>query len=332
MKGKILIFLIFFLNLSCLLGEYILYNRISGLFLGSILSVFIISLYRYIPFLSLFFKILLVSNLIILIVNLFFRDFILIPPLFSAGDNVFEKDIIRNISIGSFSIDLRRSTGIIDNIHVSTLLLLYLIFIYYFENKKNLFLFSSIIFFLSLNFQYILIYVLFFLIKKYQVFFSKNYKILIMLVPIVFFILDFVFLGQAYYHQISNSKFNLLISELNHYLRFLDIGSFLFGIKPNMIDDPYDSGAGFYVPLTDIGLVGVPIQFGFLGLLSISLNVLYGIYKFPGQYKLLYKLLLLTILHYFSLASFIGILTTYWLSVYYRKNARSNHNSIYDNI
>ena len=68
----------------------------------------------------------------------------MIPPLFSAGDNVFEQDIIRNISFGSFNIDLRRSTGIIDNIHVSTLLLLYLIFIYYFENKKKLFLFFDL--------------------------------------------------------------------------------------------------------------------------------------------------------------------------------------------
>jgi hypothetical protein len=243
----------------------------------------------------------------------------LIPPLFSVGDNVFEQDIIRNISIGSLNLDLRRSTGIIDNIHVSTLLLLYLIFIFYFENKKKLFIFSSIIFFLSLNFQYILIYILFFLIKNFQLFFTKNYKLLIIFIPIVFFILDFVFLGQSYYHQISNSKLSLLILELNHYLNFLDVSSFLFGIKPNMIDDPYDSGLGFYVPLTDIGFIGVPIQFGLLGLLSIFLNAFYGIYQFKGQYKLLYKLLLLSILHYFSLASFIGILTTYWLSAYYIK-------------
>jgi hypothetical protein len=99
----------------------------------------------------------------------------------------------------------------------------------------------------------------------------------------------------------------------------LDLGSFLYGIKPNMIDDPYDSQAGFYVPLTDIGLIGVPIQFGLLGLISIALNVLIGLKFFTSHFKLLYKLLLLTILHYFSLASFIGLLSTFWLSKYYSK-------------
>lgn len=296
-----------------------LYNRISGLFLGSILGGLIILFYRSFPFIDFLFKLLLVSNLFILIVNLFFREYLLIPPLFSAGDNVFEQDIIRNISFGPFNIDLRRSTGIIDNIHVSTLLLLYLVFIFFVNGKKKLFLFSSIIFLLTLNFQFILVYVLFFALNKYKIFFAKNSKLLFLLVPIIFFIIDFVFLGQAYFHQISNSKFNLLIFELSHYLKYLDFGSFLYGIKPNMIDDPYDSQAGFYIPLTDIGLIGVPIQFGLLGLISIALNILIGIKFYTNQFKFLYKLLLLTILHYFSLASFIGLLSTFWLSKYYSK-------------
>lgn len=311
--------MLIFINTLFLFGEFILYNRISGLFLGSILGGLIILFYRSFPFIDFLFKLLLVSNLFILIVNLFFREYLLIPPLFSAGDNVFEQDIIRNISFGPFNIDLRRSTGIIDNIHVSTLLLLYLIFIFFVNGKKKLFLFSSIIFFLTLNFQFILVYVLFFALNKYKIFFAKNSKLLFLLVPIIFFIIDFVFLGQAYFHQISNSKFNLLVFELSHYLKYLDFGSFLYGIKPNMIDDPYDSQAGFYVPLTDIGLIGVPIQFGLLGLISIALNVLIGIKFYTNQFKLLYKLLLLTILHYFSLASFIGLLSTFWLSKYYSK-------------
>ena len=311
--------MLIFINTLFLFGEFILYNRISGLFLGSILGGLIILFYRSFPFIDFLFKLLLVSNLFILIVNLFFREYLLIPPFFSAGDNVFEQDIIRNISFGPFNIDLRRSTGIIDNIHVSTLLLLYLVFIFFVNGKKKLFLFSSIIFFLTLNFQFILVYVLFFVLNKYKIFFAKNSKLLFLLVPIIFFIIDFVFLGQAYFHQISNSKFNLLVFELSHYLKYLDFGSFLYGIKPNMIDDPYDSQAGFYVPLTDIGLIGVPIQFGLLGLISIALNVLIGIKFYTNQFKLLYKLLLLTILHYFSLASFIGLLSTFWLSKYYSK-------------
>jgi hypothetical protein len=318
-KYKSAILVLIFINTLFLFGEFILYNRISGLFLGSILGGLIILLYRSYPFIDFLFKLLLVSNLFILIVNLFFREYLLIPPLFSAGDNVFEQDIIRNISFGPFNIDLRRSTGIIDNIHVSTLLLLYLVFIFFVNGKKKLFLFSSIIFFLTLNFQFILVYFLFFALNKYKIFFAKNSKLLFLLVPIIFFIIDFIFLGQAYFHQISNSKFNLLVFELSHYLKYLDFGSFLYGIKPNMIDDPYDSQAGFYVPLTDIGLIGVPIQFGLLGLISIALNVLIGIKFYTNQFKLLYKLLLLTILHYFSLASFIGLLSTFWLSKYYSK-------------
>lgn len=319
MRSKFFIFFIFIVNTLILLGEYLLYKRISGLFLASIFSFFIIFFYRSLPLIDFIFKLVLVSNLIILIINLFFRDFLLIPPLFSSGDNVYEQDIIRNISIGPLNMDLRRTTGIIDNIHVSTLLLLYLIFIYYIKKYQILFLFSSTIFFLTLNFQFILVYILFFLFLKFDSFFKKNIKSIFFLVPLVFFIIDYIFLGQAYYYQITNSKLNLLILELTHYLKFLDLGSFLYGIKPNMIDDPYDAQAGFYVPLTDIGLIGVPIQFGFLGIFSILLNVLYGVFNFSKKYKLLYKLLLLTILHYFSLASFIGLLTTYWLSKYYMK-------------
>lgn len=307
------------INTIFLLGEFILYNRISGLFLGSVLGGLIVLFYRSFPFIDFIFKLILVSNLFILIVNLFFREYLLIPPLFSAGDNVFEQDIIRNISFGPFNIDLRRSTGIIDNIHVSTLLLLYLVFIFYANGKKKYFLFSSVIFFLTLNFQFILVYILFFVYNKYKLFFTKNSKFLFFLVPLIFFIIDFVFLGQAYFHQITNSKFNLLILELSHYLKFLDLGSFLYGIKPNMIDDPYDAQAGFYVPLTDIGLIGVPIQFGLLGVISIIINVIIGIKYFSNRFRLMFKLLLLTILHYFSLASFIGLLSTFWLSKYYTK-------------
>ncbi len=317
MKSKFAIILLIIFNIFILIGEYILYNRFTGLYLGSILGGLIIYFYRYIPLINFSFKFILILNLFILIINLFFRDLFLIPPLFSSGDNVFEQDIIRNISFGSFSIDLRRSTGIIDNIHVSTLLLLYLVFIYYIKEKKILFLFTSFVFFLTLNFQFILVYILFFMLVRYKYFFEKNSKSLFYFIPIIFFIIDFIFLGQAYYHQITNSKFNLLLFELQHYLKYLDFGSLLYGIKPNMIDDPYDAQAGFYVPLTDIGLIGIPIQFGLLGITSILFNVFIAIKLFPNKFKLLFKLLLLTVLHYFSLASFIGLITTYWLSKYY---------------
>lgn len=319
MKNKSIILFLIFINTLFLFGEFIIYHRISGLFLGSIIGGLIFLFYRSIQVIDYIFKLLLVSNFFILIVNLFFREYLLIPPLFSAGDNVFEQDIIRNISLGPFNIDLRRGTGIIDNIHVSSLLLLYLVFIFYIKGKKKLFLFSSIIFFLTLNFQFILVYLLFFALNRYKIFFEKNSKSLILFVPIIFFIIDFVFLEQAYFHQITNSKLNLLVFELSHYIKYLDFGSFLYGIKPNMIDDPYDSQAGFYVPLTDIGIIGVPIQFGLLGLISIVFNILIGIKFYTNRFKLLYKLLLLTILHYYSLASFIGLLSTFWLSKYYYK-------------
>jgi hypothetical protein len=319
LKNKTAILLLICFNALFLIVEYILYRRISGLFLGSILGGIIFIFYSKIPLIDFIFKMLLFSNLCILIVNLFFRDLLIIPPLFSAGDNVFEQDIIRNISFGPLSIDLRRSTGIIDNIHVSTLLLLYLVFIYYKKGSKKLYFFSSILFLLTLNFQFILVFVLFIILERNKFFFNKYSKSLYFITPIIFFIIDYLFLGQAYYHQITNSKFKLLILELSHYLKFLDVGTFLYGIKPNMIDDPYDSQAGFYVPLTDIGLIGVPIQFGLLGLISIALNIIIGFKFFTNQFKLLYKLLLLTILHYFSLASFIGLLSTFWLSKYYSK-------------
>jgi hypothetical protein len=322
LKNKNSLFLLIIINSIFILGEFVIYNRISGLFLGSIIGCLILLVYKSFPLFDYLFKLLLISNLLILIINLFFREYLIIPPLFSAGDKVFEQDIIRNISFGTFNISLRRSTGIIDNIHVSTLLLLYLVFIYLIKQKRVLFLFTSIIFFLTLNFQFILVYLLFFILEKNKEFFKNNAKALFFLVPIIFFIIDFLLLGQAYFYQISNSKFSLLVFELSHYLKYLDFGSFLYGIKPNMIDDPYDALSGYYVPLTDIGLIGVPIQFGFLGVISIFFNVLIGIKYFSKQFKLLFKLLLLTILHYFSLASFLGLLTTYWLSQYYIKIAK----------
>lgn len=319
MKNKVFIFLIASFNIIFLVGEFILYKRLSGLYVGSILSVILIIFYNNFKFIDYIFKIILISNLLILIINLFFREYLLIPPFFSSGDNVFEQDIIRNISLGSYIISLRRTTGIIDNIHVSTLLLLYLIFIFFKKKKKILFTFTSVIFILTLNFQYILVYILFFLILKYNAFFKKNTKIIFLFTPLLFIIIDYIFLDQAYYYQISNSRIDLLVKEFIHYVNFFDVDTFLYGIKPNMIDDPYNALAGFYIPLTDIGLIGIPIQFGVFGVISILLNIFYGITFFPKEFKLLYKILLITIIHYFSLASFIGLLSTYWLSLYFFK-------------
>lgn len=315
MKNTFAFFILFF-SLACIIGSYLIDFPILGFYFGCVLGIIIHMTYKYLfKYINFFFKTLLFLNIIFLSVNLFFRDIIIIPPIFGSPENMYLKDIFRVISFFGNEFLMRRSSGISDNIHITSLLILFSVFIYYKEKKKFLLIYSLLLTALSLNFQYIIITVIFFIfelniIKKFSLIkFSIGFLM-------IFILFDTIVLDNAYYYQISNTSFDLFFAELVYYLRQLDVSYILYGFKPGMVEDPYDTMGGYYLPLTDIGIIGVPIQFGILGLLLILFNVLLILAVSKKSFNILFKSVLVSIIHYFSLASFLGIIFTYWLNSY----------------
>jgi hypothetical protein len=157
-KTSFILFIIFFNVSATVFSKYLGFN-ISGLFVGSILGMglFFIDEY-YFVLVDKVFKFLLYSNLIMLINNLFFADYFIIPPLFSSPDETYNKTIIRAINIFGSEFRMRRTTGLSDNIHVSSLLNLILCYILWVKKQKTFYYIASTILFFSMNIQFILIY------------------------------------------------------------------------------------------------------------------------------------------------------------------------------
>ena len=309
MKFVYLLFLIF-----CIILNFYFNSNISGLFFGTFISIlFTSNFYKFKKFYNLFFTSLLLLNIIYLTINIFFRNIIILPPIFSSVDNVFERDIFRNIDIFGFELSMRRASGIIDNIHVTALLILFSSVLYYNQKKYILFSYSSFLLLISMNLQFILIFILFFIFKLFK-FKIKFYQIFIF-ACLIFIILDTLLLNHAYYYQIISSGSNIIFNELSYYLKNLNLKYFLFGFKPGAIEDPYDINLGYYVPLTDIGFIGIPLQFGILGVIVLFFNMKYWLKNSNNNIQLLFKLLLLTLFHYFSLGSFLGIIFAYWITL-----------------
>jgi hypothetical protein len=304
-----------FFLISCIIINYIYNNNISGLFFASFLAI-LMSIY-YLKFKKLFnfvFKTLLFLNIMYLSINLFFRDYFILPPIFTSVDNVYERDIYRNIDLFGLELSFRRASGIIDNIHVTALLILFSIILYIEEKKNILFFYSSILLLISMNIQFILVFILF-LIFRYFKLKIKFYQILLIAI-LLFILIDSLVLGHAYYYQIISTGSSIIFNELFYYLKNLNLNYFLFGFKPGAIEDPFDINLGYYIPLTDIGFIGIPLQFGILGVIVLTVNMKYWFKNSDKNIKLLFKLLLLTLFHYFSLGSFLGVIIAYWLTLY----------------
>jgi hypothetical protein len=325
-KHSFLLFIIFFNILATIFSNY-LGSNISGLFVGSILGMGLLYIDKdHFVFVDKVFTILLYANLIMLINNLFFADYFIIPPLFSSPDETYNKTIIRAINIFGNEFLMRRTTGLSDNIHVSSLLNLILCYILWVKNQKKMFYLASAVLFFSMNMQFILIYFIWLGIRERDV--KLNFKALILLVSylfLLFFLVDLFILDSAYYNQIISSDLKILLSDLKTYYNAQTVKSFFFGIKPGEIDDPYDMSLGYYIPLTDIGIIGIPIQFGLGGLISILLlSFFWFIYAKKKERKFILPLFFSAI-HYFSLVSFVGVLFITWLVRYPPK---SKHHSI----
>jgi hypothetical protein len=142
---------------------------------------------------------------------------------------------------------------------------------------------------------------------------------------LLFFLVDFFILGSAYYYQIISSGSEILLSDLKTYYDAQTIKSFFFGIKPGDIDDPYDKSLGYYLPLTDIGIIGIPIQFGLAGSFSILIVSFFWLTYSEKKERKFILPLFFSAIHYFSLASFLGVLLVTWLVRYPPK---SKHHSI----
>lgn len=316
-KTSFILFIIFF-NLSATVFSKYLGFSTSGLFVGSILGIGLFFIDKeYFLFIDKVFKFLLYSNLIMLINNLFFADYFIIPPLFSSPDETYNKTILRAVNIFGNEFLMRRTTGLSDNIHVSSLLNLILCYILWVNNQKILYYLASAVLFFSMNIQFILIYFIWIGIKSRSVKF--NFKTIILLVSalfLLFFIVDFFILDSAYYYQIISSGSEILLSDLKTYYDAQTIKSFFFGIKPGDIDDPYDKSLGYYLPLTDIGIIGIPIQFGLVGLISILLMAFFWLSYSEKKERKFILPLFFSAIHYFSLASFLGILFITWLVRY----------------
>jgi len=312
--GKFSAQALIYFSVLALFGEYFITKKITGLYLGAILGLALFYYPSKLIILNKIIKILLFINIIVLGWNTFFRDIFNIPPILSLNPTVYKESILRSINLGFIELRLNRSTGIADNIHVSTLLLLY--FIIYAENKRGLRFFSLIskgILFASLNFQFILVFLVYTLLKINPQLFKK-YTILFIIITItIFFSVDYFMLGGGYLFQIGNTGFSLLIDEFLYYMENLNIQRFLFGIKPGAIPDPFNPFKGYYIPLTDIGMIGIPIQFGMFGFLTIFSLVINILKISQNKTNIFFKTLLITLVHYFSTASFIGVLSTYWL-------------------
>ncbi len=288
---------------------------LRGLYIGILfgaLTLFIPQQYSKIN--ELIFISIALINLFILGYNTFLGVVYSIPPLISGGENTYEKIIERSIFLAGIEIRLKRNTGFVDNIHVSALINLLFIFYSYFKNWKLLHRFAIVILFFNVNLQFILIYLLwsFFKNKKLQI--SKNKLLLLLLGGLgIFILIDQLFMSGGYSQQLGATNVNVLIVEFKNYLAYMSAKDWLFGLS--VFDEDFYQGDdfGYYVPLTDIGLIGLPIQFGLLGISAIILCYSFWLKFSKRQLRFLLLVCLIMLLHYFTIASFWGIFMIFLL-------------------
>lgn len=289
--------------------------EIRGIFFAVIVGViflFIPKSYNgifYIIFLGI-----LLANLFILTSNTFFGNIYLLKPYISSEENVYEKVIERSIQFFGQEFRLRRSTGIIDNIHVSTFINLILVYFSFLKKWKILFIIALIVLFLNLNLQFIIIFIIWFIFENKNIQVSI-WKSLLFFLPIVFFILfliDQLLFGGAYSNQISSTNFGVLTAEFTSYIKIMNVWNFLYGL-PSGHDDFYDSGVDYYIPLTDIGLIGIPFQYGLFGIFSIILLCFFWIKYSTKRLSFFLIVCMFSALHYFSIISSLSIILVFIL-------------------
>lgn len=236
------------------------------------------------------------------------------PPLISGGEKTYEKIIERSIFLAGIEIRLKRNTGFVDNIHVSAFINLLFIFYSYFKRWKLLNRFSVIVLFLNVNLQFILIYLIWFFFRNRKLQINKSKLIFILLGGFVLFVfIDQVFMSGGYSQQLGATNLNVLLVEFKNYFAYMTSKDWLFGLSVFNEDFYQGEDFGYYVPLTDIGLIGLPIQFGVLGITAIILCYSFWLKFSEKQLRFLLLICLLMLLHYFTIASFWGIFMIFLL-------------------
>ncbi|WP_445721098.1 hypothetical protein, partial [Flavobacterium sp.] len=146
--------------------------------------------------------------------------------------------------------------------------------------------------------------------------------------------LDLSLLNGGYFWMIGNTLSESFLLEFSVYLKSLKLENLLFGLKPGSSDDPFPhnelSGA---IPVTDVGLVGIPLQHGLLGLIQFF-YLLYIWHRVGSvNFKHFIIINLFSIIHYFPIISFPGVVIGSWLAftrsqTFESKENMSNRNKI----
>lgn len=317
MSKKTYFIIISCFNIFCVSILIIIGSPISGLYAGPIVSMlFLFMKDNQIKAIGFAIIALLYLNLIILANNGIFYSGFVIPPLFGAESGVYEQYISRGVNLAGFEYIVKRPTGISDNLHVSGLL--NLILCYWLAEKKRYFQFliASIILFSAFNFQLTLV----FIIWSYYYFNNRMINIktffsLFIGTFLTFFILDYLFLERGYSLLISNTIGDNFLVELKYYFENLTLERVLFGVKAGTVEDPYDILTNA-IPVTDFGLLGVPLQNGVLGIISIFMIFIFWIKYCSNELKKFILINLIGLIHYFSMISFPAIVVMSWLVRY----------------
>lgn len=272
------------------------------------------------------FLVIAIINFFLLGYNTFLFGKSILPPIIGGGEGTFEKVIERSIFFVGYELRLKRNTGFVDNIHVSAFINLLLIFYSSFKKWRVVKYIAILLLLLNLNLQFILIYFLWSILKDKNV--TLNYKkiIIFFFIFLLFFLaIDNLFMSGGYSQQIGATNFEALGLEFASYANYMKIEDWLFGLKVFEEDFYQGNDFGYYVPLTDIGLFGFPIQFGFIGVILMFFCYSFWLKFSAKQLKFFLLICLLMLLHYFTIASFWGIFMIFLILSFQRNLFDTRH-------
>jgi hypothetical protein len=324
---------VFFLSIVCLIAVTFLDQGGKGIYAGYIVMVaFLLLKNTEMSIIRVLILSLLYANVIITLNNGFLYTDVLIPPLFSAGDEVYNQTISRAINFYGLEFVIKRPTGISDNIHVTGLLNLYFTYWLLTNRKYIQFIIVAFTILTSMNIQIILVFMIWLHKRNFKS--SFNLSLLFTLAfssAMVFLILDYFFLEGSYFIMVVNTFSSSFTQELNYYFQIMNPIRFLFGIPANTVDDPHMNDI-FAIPVTDVGFLGVPIQHGLIGVIFIVLLVLFWLRLASPQLRTFIIINLLSLVHYFPMISLPGVIVMSWLvrdSIKYKRdvNLPPSHNS-----
>jgi hypothetical protein len=287
---------------------------VTGLYAGSVVSMFFLVLKDYhIKYIGNVFVALLYLNVMILALNGPFYMGVDIPPLFGGEDKVYEQSILRYINLFGIPFLAKRPTGISDNIHVSGILNLVLCYWLAEKKKYTQMVIACIVLILCFNIQMILILSIwvYYCLGKHRLNFASIIFMFIGSITL-FFAIDFFLLDGGYLVMLGNTLGDSFIYEIKYYLDNITAERFFFGIKPGTLDDPYIKGSNS-IPVTDVGLLGIPIQHGFFGLMSMAMIFWFWFKYSTIQLRQFIFVNLLALIHYFPMVSLPGIIFISWL-------------------